>query len=164
MEISVPKLEYKVVAQPTLETQFVGNVTAIPTVFIHYLNQAELRTVAVILQETVEAGACALTMKQISVRLGMDLKRFYNEMHHLRRMGVIIEHREEHSVIRAINFKAAQHLDDLLAEEDRGIYRRLRKKLRYKNISNITRDDLQKAYNKYVLPPNHDIEEEEEYD
>ena len=82
----------------------------------------------------------------------------------LRRLHVIIEKRHGWKVDRSINYDAIQHLNDLVSIEDRGIYTRLRSKCKYRNIENITEKDLDESYDKYVLPVDHDPEEEEEYD
>lgn len=164
MNIDIPKVEYKVVAQPILETQFTGHVTVIPTVLVFYLNNQEFKVVATIIQETMENGACTLNAKQFGVRNGISMPTLYTVIHRLRKMGIIYEQREGRSVKRAIDFNAVQHLNDLVSIEDRGIYIRLRKKLRNKNINNITEKDIERSHDKYVLPVNHDPEEEEEYD
>lgn len=164
MDIAIPKLEYKVVAQPILKTEFTGHVTVIPTVLIFYLNNQEFKVVATIIQETMENGACTLTAKQISIRNSISMPTIYTVIHNLRKMGIIYEKREGWNVKRAIDFNAVQHLNDLVSVEDRGIYKRLRGKVHQKNINNLTEKDLQKAYDQYVLPVEHDPEEEEEYD
>lgn len=164
MNIDIPKVEYKVVAQPILKTQFTGHVTVIPTVLIFYLSNQEFKIVATIIQETMENGACVLNAKQFSVRNGISMPTLYTTIHNLRKMGIIYEEREGRSVKRAIDFNAVQHLNDLLSVEDRGIYIRLRNKVKHKNINNLTESDLERSYDKYVLPIDHDPEEEEEYD
>lgn len=162
--LAVPKIEYKVVAQQILKTEFTGHVTTIPTVLIFYLHAHEFKVVAAIIQETMEAGICLLTVKQLSVRLKVEPTTIYDTLYKLRRMGIIYEYRQGRNVARAIDFEAVQHLNDLLDIEDRGVYCRLRGKTKLKNIRNITPKDLQQIYDKYVLPVDHDIEEEEEYD
>ena len=164
MDIAIPQLEYKVVAQPVLKTKFTGHVTVIPTVLIFYLNNQEFKVVATIIQETMERGACTLTAKQMSIRNSISMPTIYTVIHNLRKMGVIYEEREGVNVKRVIDFNAVQHLNDLVCIEDRGIYKRLRGKVHNKNINNLTEQDLEKAYDKYVLPADHDPEEEEEYD
>lgn len=164
ISLAIPQVEYKVIAQPILETAFTGHVTAIPTVLIFYLNPLEFKIVAVILQETVESGICLLSAAQLASRLKINIKSVYDNTHALKKMGIIYEQRQGFTVVRAIDFNAVQNLNDVLEEEDRGMYRRLRNKLRFKNINNITKEDLKRAYDKYVLPVDHDIEEEEEYD
>lgn len=162
--LAIPKLEYKVIAQPILKTAFTGHVIAVPTILIFYLNSLEFKVVATIMQETMEVGVCVLTAKQFSVRTKACLPNIYNALHALRKMGIVYEYRQGRYVARAIDFNAVQHLNDLLSIEDRGVYRRLRDKLKLKNINNITKHDLERIYDKYVLPVDHDIEEEEEYD
>lgn len=164
MDIALPQVEYKVVAQPILKTKFTGHVTVIPTVLIFYLTNQEFKVVATIIQENMECGACVLSAKQLCIRNAISIPTMYSVLHNLRKMGIIYEQREGRNVKRAIDFNAVQHLNDLLNIEDRGIYKRLRGKVHQKNINNITKADLQKAYDKYVLPVDHDPEEEEEYD
>lgn len=162
--LAIPKLEYKVVAQPVLKTAFTGHVTAVPTVLIFYLNPMEFKIVATIIQETMENGVCLLTSKQFGVRLKASRAMVYNNLYALRKMGVIYEERQGNHIAKILDFKAIQHLNDILSVEDRGIYIRLRKKMHSKNINNITEEDLERAYDRHVLPVIHDIEEEEEYD
>lgn len=164
IQIAMPQLKYEVVAQPILKTEFTGHVTVIPTVLIFYLSNMEFKTVATIIQETMERGACVLTARQMSIRNRISMPTTYTVLHNLRKMGIVYEHREGRYVKRAIDFQAVQHLNDLVSVEDRGIYVRLRGKVHQKNINNLTEADLQKAYDKYVLPVDHDLEEEEEYD
>lgn len=163
-EFAIPQLKYKVVAQPILKTAFTGHVTTIPTILIFYLNPMEFKVVAAIIQETMENGVCLLTAKQFSVRLKASMPSIYNSLYALRKMNIIYEERQGRSVARAIDFKAVQHLNDLLSIEDRGVYRRLRDRAKLKNINNITTKDLERIYDRHVLPADHDIEEEEEYD
>lgn len=162
--LKVPKIEYKVVAQPVLKTAFTGHVTAIPTVLIFYLNSIEFKVVATIIQETMETGMCILTAEQMATRLKSTKHTIYDTIYHLRKMGVIYQYKQGYKVVKVIDFKAVQKLNDLLLYEDRGMYRRLRTKMRYRDINHITQDDLKKAYDLHVLPIDHDIEEEEEYD
>lgn len=164
MDIALPQVEYKVVTQTVLKTKFTGHVTVIPTVLIFYLNNQEFKIVATIIQETMEVGACVLSAQQIGIRNNISIPTVYTMLHNLRKMGIIYEHREGRNIKRVIDFNAVQHLNDLVSIEDRGIYTRLRGKVRQKNINNLTEADLQKAYDKYVLPADHDPEEEEEYD
>ena len=164
MDIAIPQLEYKVVAQPILKTQFTGNVTVIPSVLIFYLNNMEFKIVATIIQETMEKGVCVLTVKQMAIKNLMSMPSLYTTLHTLRKMKLIYEERSGKQVKRAIDFNAVQHLNDLTSNEDYGIYKRLRGKVKQKIIYNITKKDLEKCYDQYILPPDHDIEEEEEYD
>lgn len=162
--ICIPKLEYKVVAQPVLKTAFTGRTIVMPIVLAFYLRDTEYKVVTVVLKETMDNGTCALNAKQFSTRLAYSLPNIYDTLYNLRRMGILYEYRSGRQVIRAIDFDAVQHLNDLTVNEDDGICRRLRKRLKFKNINNITKDDLKRAYDRYVLPTDHDIEEEEEYD
>lgn len=164
MDISIPGIEYKVVAQPILNKVFTGNVTVIPTVLIFYLRNQELKIVATIIQETMECGVCSLNSKQFAVRNSMFIQTVYTVLNNLKKMGIVYEDRKGWEVLRAIDFEAVQHLNDLVAVEDRGVYIRLRKHAKFRNISKLTRKDVEKCYDLRILPPDHDIEEEEEYD
>lgn len=164
MDIAIPKLEYKVIAEPVLERQFTGNVTTIPTVLIFYLNPNELKMVCTILQDTMERGACVQSAYQLSIRHRISPLTANTALMHLRRMGIIYEHGTPRRRELYVDLSAVQWLDDLLEDEDRGIYRRLRRVVGFKYIFNITKEDIEKAYDNKVLPPDHDIEEEEEYD
>lgn len=163
-DLKVPDIEYKVVAQSVLKTAFTGNVTPIPTVLIFYLNPDELLVAATIIQETMENGVCSLRKKAMGIRLKLTLRTITEALYHLKKMGIVRQMGRGWNYRWAIDYSAVQHLNDLLVNEDRGIYRRLRGKCKLKNIKNINKDDLGKAYDRYVLPPNHDIEDEEEYD
>lgn len=162
--IEAPTYKYEVVAQPILKTVFTGHVMAVPTVLMFFLRPSELKIAAIIIQENMESGDCVLTSKQFAIRLCTTCKNVYATMYTLRKLGVIYEKRFCNVVHRAVDFSAVQHLNDLIEIEDRGIYTRLRHKTKLKNIKNITREDVQKCYDQYVLAVDHDIEEEEEYD
>lgn len=162
--LDIPHLEYKVVAQPVLKTTFTGHVTVVPTVLIFYLHSQEFKIVAAIIQETMETGTCILTAKQFSIRLEMSMPTIYNALFNLRKMHILFEKREGIFTHRAINFEAVQYLNDITSMEDRGIYTRLRAKCKLKNITKISQKDFDGCYDQYVLPVDHDIEEEEEYD
>ncbi len=164
IKLEIPQIEYKVVAQPILRTAFTGHVTTIPTVLIFYLNSYELKVVATIIQETMENGVCVLTLQQMCSRLRITYHNLSNALYCLKKMGIVYQERQGWQIARAIDFNAVQNLNDIVSEEDRGVYRRLRNKLKLKNINNITKDDLKRVYDIYVLPVDHDIEEEEEYD
>lgn len=164
LDIAIPQIEYKVVAQPILKTKFKGQVTVVPTVLIFYLTNQEFKVVSTIIQETMERGVCSLSAKQIGLRTRINIGGTYDILHNLRKMGIMYERRDGWYVERAIDFNAVQHLNDLVKSEDRGVCIRLRNKVHRKNINSLTQDDLQKAYDKYVLPADHDPEEEEEYD
>lgn len=164
-DIKIPKLNYKVVVDDvSMQTAFTGNVIGLPTVLVFYLHASELKVVCVILQEIMERGACILTYQQLSKRLCISLPTLYQTMKNLKRMHIIDELRKGWKIRRWLDFQAIQHLNDLVDIEDRGIYPRLRRKCRNRNIGKITEDDVRSAYDQYVLPPDHDIEEEEEYD
>lgn len=163
-DIKIPNFNYKVVAETEEKTAFTGHVTLIPTVLIFYLHANELKVAATIMQEIMENGRCLLATKQFCVRLQLSKPTLYSSMKALRRLHVIIEKRHGWKVDRSINYEAIQHLNDLVSIEDRGIYTRLRSKCKYRNIENITEKDLDGSYDKYVLPVDHDPEEEEEYD
>lgn len=163
-DIKIPNFNYEVIATAEEKTTFTGHVTIIPTVLIFYLHAHELKVAATIMQEIMENGQCLLTTKQFCVRLKISIPTLYATMKHLRRLHVITEQRNGWKIQRGIDFKAVQHLNDIVSIEDRGIYTRLRAKCKDKNIEHITKDDIKAVYDQYVLPPDHDIEEEEEYD
>lgn len=162
--LEVPEIEYKIVAQPVLKSKFVGNIIPLPTVLIFYLHPRELVVVSVIIQEIMENGACLLNKKQFCIRLKMTARTISSTFYNLRKMKIMYEMRNGRKIQRLINYDSVQYLNDLLEREDRGIYKRLRAKCKIKDVNNITQKDLDKAYDKYVLPADHDIEEEEEYD
>lgn len=164
MPISIPKVKYAVVKQSVLQTAFTGNVTVIPTVLVFYLRPSELRVVTTIIQETMENGVCELTAPQFCIRLKMSHPTFVKAMYNLTKMHVVYQERHGWKWVRAVDFNSVQHLNDVLAAEDRGVYTRLRTRCKNKNINNIGQDDLNRIYDQHVLSPDHDIEEEEEYD
>lgn len=163
-DIKIPNFNYKVVAEVEEQTAFSGNVIVLPTVLLLYLRPNELRVAATILQEIMENGECLLTAQQFCIRLQLSLPTIHSTFTNLRKLHVMKETRKGWKIKRKIDFEAVQHFNDLVAGEDRGIFPRLRNRCRLKNIAHITRKDVEMAYDKYVLPPDHDIEEEEEYD
>ena len=94
----------------------------------------------------------------------MYIQTVYTVLNNLKKMGIVYEDRKGWDVLRAIDFEAVQHLNDLVAVEDRGVYIKLRKHVKYRNISKLTKKDIEKCYDLRILPPDHDSEEEEEYD
>lgn len=167
-EIKVPRVKYEVVAKIDMETAFTGEVTPIPTVLIHYLSHLELRIISVIMEDTYRYGECDQTVKELARRLCLTPPSVSHSLNSLRKRELMIESPNGlrgAGRIRKLNFKTIQHLCDLLEGEDPATYSRIGNAIRRKkSLMNVTKEDILKAYDKYVLPPEHDPAEEEEYD
>lgn len=161
--IKIPKLEYKVVEQPTLKTAFTGSVMVIPTVLLFYLKPTELKVVAVIIRETMEKAACKLDLDQFAVRTNMVKGSVRLAIKCLNKMNIISQKRDGRAYIRELRFDNIQRLDKLLEDENKAVSSRLRKFVKNKSLTKITKDDVARCYTNTLLPPD-DLEENEEYD
>lgn len=165
--IVVPKVKYQVVATVEHQQVFNGMVLPIPRVLIYYLSKVELQVVATIIEQTNEVGECALTVKEIAKKIKGSTPTTSTALYALRRMGILKETpngQKGAGRIRTLNYDAIQHLNDLVEGEDPGVFARLRKATRKSQIQKLGQYDLDKSYDSTVLPPDHDPEEEEEYD
>ena len=165
--IVLPKVKYQILASVETEEVFNGMVIPVPKVLIYFLNKNELMVVSTILEETNEKGECALSVKELAIRVKISVPTLSNCLYSLRKIGLLLEvpnGKRGGGRIRKLNYPAIQHLNDLAEEEDPGIYARIRKATRKVNILNLTKEDIKKGYDNYVLEPGHDPAEEEEYD
>lgn len=165
--ISIPKVKYEVTALVETDQVFDGMVLPIPKVLLYYLNHNELMIVATILEETTENGECSLTVRDLAIKLKLSIPTISNVLYALRKQGLLIESpngKRGAGRIRKLNFKAIQHLNDLLKDENPGVFTRIRKATRKTDVSNLTRADIEKSYDHKVLAPEHDPAEDEEYD
>lgn len=165
--IVLPKVKYQILATVEEEEVFQGMVLPIPKVLLFYLTHNELLLVSTILEETSEHEICALSVKELSVRMSISIPSVSTSLYSLRKMGLLLEApngQRGAGRIRKINYKTIQHLNDLVEGEDTGIFARIRKAARKTDIMHLTKTDIQNAYDNKVLPPNHDPAEEEEYD
>lgn len=163
----MPEISYEVVANTEMKEVFTGEITPMPTALIFYLNHVELMIVTVLMDEMMKNGGCSLAVKDIAKRICVTDVTINNAMVSLRKSGLLIEKKngmKGNGKIRSVNYEALQHLNDVLEGENPGIYARIRRNMRKRNILNITKEDVWKAYNNKILPPEHDPIEEEEYD
>lgn len=164
--IVLPTIKYQVIASVATEEVFNGMVLPIPKVLIYFLNHNEMMIVSMILEECSSTGECVLTVKELATKIKISLPTLSNCLHSLRKVGLLLESpngKRGAGRIRKLNYKAIQHLNDLVEGEDPGIYARIRKAVRKINIMNITKNDVKGAYDHLVLEPGHDPAEEEEY-
>lgn len=165
--IILPKVKYQILATVEEEEVFQGMVLPIPKVLLYYLTHNELLLVSTILEETSEHGSCALSVKELAIRMSISIPTVSSSLYSLRKAGLLQEApngQRGAGRIRKLNYKTIQHLNDLTEGEDAGIYIRIRKATRKTDIMHLTKDDIQNAYDNKVLPPDHDPAEEEEYD
>ena len=166
--IVMPKIKYEVTAEVDTETKFTGKITPMPTVLIYFLTHMELSIISLILEETYENGGCDLSVIDIALRLAVTTPTISAALYKLRKNDLLLEERNMNvkglGRRRLLNFEAIQHLNDLVEGEDPGIYARIRKATRRSSILRLTKEDIRCAYNNKILPPDHDPEEEEEYD
>lgn len=168
MDIVMPRIQYTVIATPDVESKFTGRVTPIPTVLLFLLSHMELKLIYVVLEDSYRYGKCDCTVKDFAIRLNTSMGCVASVLHRLRKKGLLLETANSgtraRGKMRTLNFKTIQHLDDLVDDEDPRIYSRIREATKKTSIENLTKEDIRNAYDKYVLPPGHDPEEEEEYD
>lgn len=165
--ILVPKIQYEVTAMVVPEQVFNGMVVPMPKVLLYYLNHNELMIVATILEETTNNGECVLTVREMAIKLRLSVPTISNVLYALRQQGLLTEApngKRGAGKVRMLNFKAIQHLNDLLKDENPGVFTRIRKATRKKDVSKLTKADIEKSYDHKVLAPVHDPAEEEEYD
>jgi DNA-binding XRE family transcriptional regulator len=163
--IQIPKIDYKVIADVTMQTAFNGMITPIPTVLIHHLKPIEFLLVAVIIEETVEKGECALSQIELADRMGVACQTAITAKSELIKQGLInYEKKRNHPSLFTINWDAVNSLDELMKDEPRAIMARVRKVTRKTKIKNLDKSDVQAAYTERILPLDHDPREEETYD
>jgi len=164
--ITLPTVEYKVVAEVKQQEVFNGMVLPIPRVLIYFLRHYELMLVATILEESIANGECSLTVKELSIRLKISTPSISASLYELRRRGLLLERnngRRGNGRTRILNYKTIQHLNDLVEGEDPGIYCRIRNASKKIEINNLTKQDVNMAFDNNILPTGHDPAEEEEY-
>lgn len=165
--IVLPKVKYQVIASVEADEVFDGMVIPLPKVLIYFLSKNELMLLSTIIEETNENGDCALSLKEMAVRMKISAPTLSNCLYSLRKIGLLLETpngKKGGGQLRKLNYPAIQHLNDLVEGEDPGIYTRIRKASRKINILNLTKEDVKGAYDTHVLDPDHDPAEEEEYD
>lgn len=163
----LPKIQYQITASSELHSVFHGKVTPIPTVLIYFLNHTELMVITTIMEQTNDDGECVMTVKEIARHLRMTTPTISTSLYNLRRAGLLLESPNSlkgNGRNRMLNYRAVQHLNDLVEGEDSGIYSRIRRATHKQDILHISKTDLDNAYDQYILSPDHDPEEEEEYD
>lgn len=165
--IVLPSVKYEIVATVDEEQVFDGMVLPLPKVLIYFLNRNELLVLATILEDSLERGECRLTVKELGKRVCLAIPTMTAALYSLRKIGLLLEQpdgRRGAGRVRKLNYAAIQHLNDLVADEDHGVFTRIRKATRKVHIMNLTKADIHEAYDNHVLPPDHDPAEEEEYD
>lgn len=163
--IQIPRVEYKVSANVTTDMVFTGKITPLPTVLVHFLRPDELRYFSVVMEEILERGECILNTKQFSLKMSVSKPTVYECKRNLLKMGLLNEEKLSGNRRRlSVNWLAVNILDDLVDGEDNAIMSRIRKATQKVKIENMTRKDIERAYDERVLPPDHDPREEEIYD
>lgn len=165
--IVLPKISYEVITKVENDTVYDGMIIPIPRVMIYFLTHTELIIFSTILEDSIKEGCCTLTVRELSARLKITLPTISASLYRLRKMGLLLESpngKRGAGRTRRLNYSTIQHLNDLVEGEDPGIYVRIRKATRKTAIENLTKEDIQEAYDNKVLPPDHDEWEEEEYD
>lgn len=163
--IQIPKINYKVIADATMQTAFNGMITPIPTVLIHHLRPTELLLIAVIIEETIEKGECSISQSELCDRMGVEPPTVASTRNKLIKAGVIdFRRRKNCPSIYTINWGAVNKLDALMKNEPRAIMARIRKVTKKRKMENINKNDIKAAYTEKILPFDHDPREEEMYD
>lgn len=163
--IQIPKIDYKVIADVTMQAAFSGMITPVPTVLIHHLKPLELLLVSVIIEETIEKGECNISQDELALRMGVSTNTVALTRSSLKKHDIITFERKRTSPSRYhINWEAVNNLDKLMRDQPRAIMARVRNTSKKRKISNMNQEDIDRAYNEKILPPNHDPREEEMYD
>lgn len=163
----MPKIRYETIATIDMETKFTGEITPVPTVLIYIMTPLELKVITTIMQETYLNGRCLMTMKEMSIRFNCTYAAVQTVLSNLRRRSILLEEPSGNGGAgknRMLNFKAIQHINDLVQGEDPGVYARIKSIIIRRDILTLTKEDIRKGYDNKVLPPGHDPVEEEEYD
>lgn len=163
--IQIPQVDYKVIADITMRTEFTGRITPLPTVLIHYLRPNEFLMIATIMEDIINDGECALTSEGFMRRIGISAPTLYDTKSSLRKMGLIQEeHMSNWKYRYHINWKAVNNLEELTKDEPPEIMMLIRKATRKTVLENLKREDVESSYTEKVLPYGHDPREEEIYD
>lgn len=166
--IILPKVKYQLVASIEEEQAFHGMVLPLPKVLVYFLTHTELMIVATIIEDTNNTGTCSLTVREFAKRIMVSIPTLSNALYSLRRRGLLLEvpnGKRGAGKLRIINYDTVQYLNDLVKDEDTGVFIRIRRATRRKiDINHLTKADIKKAYDNIVLEPGHDPAEEEEYD
>lgn len=164
--IVLPEVTYKVAVEVEQKEVFCGMVVPIPRVLLYFLNHMELMVVSSILEDSINGEGCALSAKDIGARLKISAPTIHNTFYTLRKLGLLLEQpngKKGTGKIRKLNYEAIQHLNDLVEDEDASVIFRLRKATRIIDITHLTKESVQAAYDNVALAPDHDPAEEEEY-
>lgn len=163
--IQIPKIDYKVVADVSMQTAFSGRITPLPTVIVHYLRPAELIMFSVIIEDIIELGECKLTTNEFIVRMNTTAPTLYTAKSAMKKMGLIdVKKGADKKYRYTINWKAVNNLDKLTQNAPPSIMSYIRESTRTRILENLTEKDILRSYNEKVLPIEHDPREEETYD
>ena len=163
--IQIPKVDYKIIADVTMQTAFDGMVTPIPTVLIHHLRPMELQLIAVIIEETIEKGECRLGQSDLADRMGVEIPTVSTARKKLVASGLVsFQKKRVAPSTYSINWDAVNHLDKLMRDEPRAIMARVKKVTKKHKVLNLDRSDVDAAFTEKILPVGHDPREEEMYD
>ena len=161
-EIRIPKIRYKQVAYvDEANSVFNGDVTPIPSVLIEYLSKTELQTFAVIIKQIREHGYCIMRLETMATYLGLSRVSLANTISKLKSMGILSYDQYGKRKKRIVNFDTIQKLHDVLRDRKPGAAAALRKRVKIKNINNLSDMDIKFLDNNFSW--HDDPEEEEEY-
>lgn len=162
-----PKIKYEISASVECETVFTGRILPIPKVLLFYLTHKELLIFVTIMEEVNKNGECELSVKEMAKKTKISIPTLSTCLYNMRKVGLLLERPNGHrgsGRIRRINYQTVQHLNDLVEGEDLGVYVRIRKATRKTVIDNLTKSDIKGAYDNFVINPEDDPIEAEEYD
>lgn len=165
--VMIPKIEYQYVAVMNPEVVFRGNVVVIPKCALFFLTDKELKLFVTIMEREREIGECDYTVSDFAKMLQISTSTASTLLYKLRKFGLLLEkqdNRKGNGRLRKINYKALQRLNDLFDGEDIALYHKFRSICTKFDIANMTKKDIENVYGDAVLHPDHDPEEEEEYD
>jgi len=89
--IVLPKVKYQVLATVETEEVFNGMVIPMPKVLIYFLNKNELMVVSTIMEEANENGDCALSVKELAIKMKLSIPTVSDSLYSLRHIGLLLE-------------------------------------------------------------------------
>lgn len=161
-EVRMPIVEYQAVATVNEGRVFTGRTMQVPTALFEYLSGNEMRVFAIILRHNREHGCCLVRIRAMAQMNGCTHIAISNILSRLQKMGIVYCEAIGKKRNKLIDWKAIEVLDKMSTTWRPGGLRALRKKLKDKNIYNITPDNYRDIRAQYEI--NNDPIENEEYD
>lgn len=159
--LPAPVISYEPIVSMEERKAFNGKVVPIPFVLLEYLHEAEIKVIAVILDQIRKTGSCIVRGKTLSKMLGMSTVSVYVAIGRLKRMHIIESRAIGRQADKSINFKVVQYLKDVSENMKPGAVAGLRRLMKDRDLSGgISSFVLDRWLDKYSYK---DEVEDEEY-